>query len=66
MREHFIVPPIRSREIARTQRSGVRVCEDALQPLNFGNDLLGVHAVSISNMGVAIVNKWVRIGEGSR
>jgi hypothetical protein len=56
MGEHFIVPTIGSREVARAQGSGVRVCEDALKVFDFGNSLLGVHAVSISIMGVAIVN----------
>jgi hypothetical protein len=43
MSEHFVVPSIRSREVAAAERSGVRRCEDALQPLDFGNGLLGVH-----------------------
>jgi len=51
----LIMPPVRSREVARAQRSGVRRCEDALQPFDFGNGLLGVHSVPISNMGAAIV-----------
>ena len=37
------VPSIRSSEVGRTQRSGVRHCEDALQAFDFGNSLLGVH-----------------------
>src|SRR5208282_83377 len=44
MSEHFVVPSIRSREIAWAQRSGVRHGEDALQPLDFGNRSLGIHA----------------------
>ena len=56
MREHFVVPSIRGGEVALIQRSGVRRCEDAIKALDFGNSLLGVHAVSISNMSVAIVN----------
>lgn len=55
VRKHFVVPPIRSREVARAQRSGVRYCEDALKPLDVGNSLLGVHSVLISNIGVAMV-----------
>jgi hypothetical protein len=43
MREHFVVPSIRSREVARAKRSGIRHCEDVLQPLDFGYGLLGVH-----------------------
>ena len=41
--EHFVVPPIRSREIAQARRSVVRHREDALQPLDFGDGLLDVH-----------------------
>ena len=57
LREDFVVPSIRSREVARAQRSIVRRCEDALYPLDFGNSLLGVHSVPISNMGVAFVKQ---------
>jgi hypothetical protein len=57
MHEHFVVPSIRSREVARVQRSGVRHCEDALKALDVGNSLFGVHSVSISNMGVVIFNR---------
>jgi hypothetical protein len=55
MREHFIVSSIRSQEVARTQRSGVRRCEDMLKALDLGNSLLGIHSVSISNIRVAMV-----------
>jgi hypothetical protein len=57
MREHFVVPSIRSREVAGAQRSGVRHREDALKALNFDDSLLGVHSVSLSNMSVAIVKR---------
>ncbi len=43
IREHFVVPSIRSGKVARAQRSGVRYREGALQPINFGNDPFGVH-----------------------
>jgi hypothetical protein len=46
--EHFIVPSIRSREVARTQRSGVGHCEDALKPLDYGNGLFSVHSFQCS------------------
>jgi hypothetical protein len=66
MREHFVVPSIRSGEVAPAERSGVRHCEDSLKPLDVGNSLLGVHSVSISSIGVAIVNGvadvWVSPG----
>jgi hypothetical protein len=57
LREDFVVPSICSREVARAQRSIVRRCEDALYPLDFGNGLLGVHSVAISNTSGAIA-KW--------
>jgi hypothetical protein len=50
MRVHLVVPSIRSREIVRAQQSGIRHCEDALQPLDFGNRPLSVHPpTSIAN-----------------
>ena len=57
MRKHFVVPSIGGREVARAQRSSVRQCEDALKAFDFGNRLLRVHSVSISNIGVAIVKR---------
>jgi hypothetical protein len=55
LRKHFVVSSIRSREVARAERSGVRLCEDALKLLDFGNSLLDVHSVSISNIRYAMV-----------
>jgi hypothetical protein len=49
MREHFIVPSIRSREVACAQRYGIRLREDVLKALDFGYGLLGVQSVTISN-----------------
>ena len=43
MRQHFVVRSIRDREVARAQRSGIRHCEEALEPLDFGDSLLSVH-----------------------
>ena len=43
MREHLVVPAIRSREVAQAQRSSVRHREDALQSLDFSNGLFSVH-----------------------
>jgi hypothetical protein len=48
---------IRSREVAWAQRPGVGCLEDALKALDFGNSLLGIHAVSISDMSKAIVKQ---------
>jgi hypothetical protein len=56
MREHFVMSSIRSREVAPAERSGVRHCEDALKALDFGNSLLDVHSVSISNIRAARSN----------
>jgi hypothetical protein len=47
MREHFVVSSIRSREVARAQRFQCPYRESALEPLDFGNSLLGVHSVSM-------------------
>jgi hypothetical protein len=55
LRKHLVVSSIRSRKIARAQRSNVRHREDALKALDFGNSLLGVHSVPISNIRVAMV-----------
>jgi hypothetical protein len=60
MREQFVVPSIRSREVAPAQRSGVRHNEESLKTLDVGNSLLGVHAVPISDMSVAIVKRSAR------
>jgi len=57
MREPFVVPPIRSREVAPAERSGVRHCEDSLKALDVGNGLLGVHTVPISNTDGPIVKR---------
>ena len=57
MRVHLVVPSIRSREVTWAQRSGVRHRKNALQPLDFGNGLLGVHSVSISNISTATVKR---------
>jgi len=47
VREHFVVPAIRSREIAQAQRSRVRHCEDALKVLDFDDSSVNVHAAQI-------------------
>jgi hypothetical protein len=57
MREHFVVSSIRSLEVAPAERSSVQLCEDALKALDFGNSLLGVHAVSISTTRTATVKR---------
>ena len=57
MREHFVVSSIRRREVARAQRPRVWLREDSLKPLDFGNNLLGVHSDLISDMEVAIVKR---------
>ena len=47
MREHIVVPSIGSREVALAERSGIGHCQDALQPLNFGNGLFSIHPASM-------------------
>jgi hypothetical protein len=37
LREHFVMPSIRSRDVACAEWSNVRRCEDALQSLDFSN-----------------------------
>jgi hypothetical protein len=50
MGKHLVVPAIRSREITQAHRSRVWNCEDALQPLDFSDCLLGIHpSTSIAN-----------------
>ena len=55
VREHLVVPSICSRDVACAEWSNVRHGKDALQSLDFGNGLLGVHAVSISNISTVKV-----------
>jgi hypothetical protein len=50
MGEHFVMPSIRSREVACAERPRIRRSEDTLKALDFGNGLLSVHSVSISDM----------------
>jgi hypothetical protein len=57
MREQIVMPTIRSREVVRAQRSGVRRYEDALKAFDVGNSLLCVHSVSISNRSTATVKR---------
>jgi len=51
----LVVPAIRSRDIAGAQRPAVWDREDALQPLDFGNGLLDVHART------SIANNWTML-----
>jgi hypothetical protein len=48
LREHFVVPSIRSREVAPARRSRVRLCEDALKAFDFGNSLFKRSSLSSS------------------
>ena len=50
MREQFVVPAIRGREVTWAQRSGVGYSEDALQPFDFSNGLFRVHRSQSSRM----------------
>jgi hypothetical protein len=57
MCEHFVVPSIRSREVARAEWPNIRRFEHFLQLLNLVNDAFNVHSVSISNISIAIVKR---------
>src|ERR1700674_5426318 len=57
MRVQLVVPPIRSREVARSQRSGIWESEETLQPLNFGNRSFKVHAGL--SIGASVLTRWV-------
>ena len=48
MREHFIVPSIRSREVAWAQRSRIRRHEQPLKRFDFANDPLNIHGFEYS------------------
>ena len=43
MGEPLVVPAIRSGDVSCGQGSSIRLREDALQPLDFGNGLFSVH-----------------------
>ena len=49
--------PIRSREVARSQRSSVRHRKDALQPIDFSNGLLSVHLSQFNSSQFELI--WV-------
>jgi len=57
MRERFVVPSIRSTDIAWAEWPYIRRFEHFLQLLDVVNDAFNVHSVSISNMSVAIVKR---------
>jgi len=57
MRQHFVVPSIQSRKVTGAQRSGVRRYIHALKALDFGNRLLGVHSVPISDISASVVKR---------
>ncbi len=61
LREFFVVPAVRCREIAQVERSGVWDREDAFQQLDVGNGLLGVHPTSmIHNEGSEVKSPMCR------
>jgi hypothetical protein len=57
MREHVVVPSIRSRDVACAQRPNIRRLEHFLELFDVVNSAFNVHPVSISNMVVAIVKR---------
>ncbi|MGO9088397.1 MAG: GAF domain-containing protein [Candidatus Sulfotelmatobacter sp.] len=56
MREHLVVPSIRSREVACAQRSCVRHGEDAFQQLDFGDGSVNVHAANLDAPATSILD----------
>jgi len=56
VRQILIVPSIGSRDVRTIQRSRVGHREDALQPLDLGNGLLGVHPPQSSSTKLG----WVK------
>jgi len=61
MREHFVVPSIRRREVACAEWPNIRRFEHFLYLLDVVNSAFNVHSVSISNIGVAIVKRNARL-----
>jgi hypothetical protein len=53
----LIVLSIGSQEVARAHGSRIRHGEDALEPLDFRDGLLGVHFLSISNRSTPTVKR---------
>ena len=43
VRKHFIVPSVRSQQVARLKRSGIGYRENSFQPFDFGNSPFSVH-----------------------
>jgi len=60
--EHFVVFSIGSRDVALAGQSGIRQGENALEPLNFGNLLFGVHPLQSSSRTRHAVKRkgWLR------
>jgi hypothetical protein len=50
VRQHFVVPSVRSGEVARVQGAVVPHRKDTLKAFDLSNSLLGVHSVQISNL----------------
>jgi hypothetical protein len=61
MREHFVMPSIGSREVAWAERSGVRLREDTLKPLDFGDGSVNVHAANLDAPATSILRIRERI-----
>jgi hypothetical protein len=57
MREHLVVPSVRSLKVARTQRSSIRRFEHFLQLLNLLNGAFNVHASQSSKRRRWAVNR---------
>jgi hypothetical protein len=57
MREHFVVPSIRRRDVACAEWPNIRCFEHFLELLDVVNDAFNVHSVSISSMSMAFVKR---------
>ena len=45
IREHIVMPSIRSRDVACAEWPDIRHCQDALKALDFSNGLFSVHVL---------------------
>jgi len=57
MREHFVVPSIRSSDVACAEWPDIRRFKHFLYLLNLVNDAFHIHTVQISNISMAVVKR---------
>lgn len=66
MREHLVMSPIGSRDIARVQRPDIRRFEHFLQLLDLVDDTFNVHGSPSSNTTTKSVNAFHQFGGRQR